>query len=604
MNGRRETDRRSETDKWRIPRDMLMQALIPGTISALALGLANIADALTVGMRIGESALAAIGIVTPLYMIFNVISLSFGIGGGVTHARLTAEGKNNLALVHFRRMIRWVLGISLFLALFGGFFPEIVLRCLSAGEDYPEIWQMCMDYGRPLMAASPMVILNYFLYYFVENDDHLHLAAMAFTVSGVLDLVLNLLLVLGLNLGVRGAVWATIISQTVSVIMLLTHFYSRRGILRVRDILDAEREDPREVRSCMESSVRIGFSSSVSYVFQFAFQLIMNHLLMSAGRRGLISGDLYVAVFDLVMNIGYVIQPVFTAAGDALQPSAATFSVEQDRESLEYVRRMALRFGLVVGIVLSILTAVFAAPVCRIFGMHLPEQLAVAVPAIRIYLLSMPFAGILIILARYFQAVRNPWLAFQDGFLREAVPLIPLTLLLGLVWPEGIWWTFPLAEILAAAIFELLVRRTRRMESRRQYPMWRAVLRNSQQELGSVVEEVEKFCEEQEIPPAKAMQLQLAVEELCAVTMQKAFSGRKNEYIQVTLVVDPGHQYVLHIRDSAPYFNPLDLKMEKARKDMEASIMDSIGVMMVRKKSQRMDYRHYQGFNTLTVVYQ
>jgi hypothetical protein len=94
------------------------------------------------------------------------------------------------------------------------------------------------------------------------------------------------------------------------------------------------------------------------------------------------------------------------------------------------------------------------------------------------------------------------------------------------------------------------------------------------------------------------------VEELCAVTMQKAFTGRKDEYIQIVLVIEPGPQYVLHIRDSAPFFNPLDLRMEKAQKDMEESIMDSIGVMMVRRQSKSIDYRNYQGFNTMTVVYE
>ena len=47
-----------------------------------------------------------------------------------------------------------------------------------------------------------------------------------------------------------------------------------------------------------------------------------------------------------------------------------------------------------------------------------------------------------------------------------------------------------------------------------------------------------------------------------------------------------------------------DAEMEKARKDMEASIMDSIGVMMVRRQSKFIYYRNYQGFNTMTVVYE
>lgn len=598
MSGKR------KEDKWRIPRGMLMQALVPGTVSALALALANIADALTVGIRIGETALAAIGILTPVFMIYNVISVSLGSGGGVTHARLSAGGEKELAMAHFRRIARWALGISVTIGLLGSLFPGFVLRSLAAGEDYPGLWKMCMDYARPLLAAAPLFILNVFLYYFVENDDHPRLAAIASTAGGLLDLGLNILLVLILNRGVRGAVWATVTAQAVSLGILITHFSSERGILRIREILRKHEADPRMVHRYTAGSMRNGISSAVSYAFLFIFQLMVNHLLMGAGRRGGIPADLYIAVFDLVMNIAYFFQPLYNAAGDALQPSAATFSVERDRESLRYVRRLTLLYTLGIGLLIAALLGILARPVSRLFGLGTGEQLAAAVPAIRIYLLSTPFTGFLVIMGRYYQALRKPWMVLQGTILRDAFPLIPAALLLGLLRPAWIWWAFLPAEALGALLFQMLRRRAERREKGRQCPMCRAVLTNSNRELGSVVEKITAFCEEQEIPMARAVQLQLAVEEICAVTMQKAFSGRKDEYIQVTLVIEEGPRYVLHIRDSAPYFNPLDLRMEKVRKDMESSIMDSIGVMMVRKQSTMMVYRNYQGFNTMTVVYE
>ena len=101
-----------------------------------------------------------------------------------------------------------------------------------------------------------------------------------------------------------------------------------------------------------------------------------------------------------------------------------------------------------------------------------------------------------------------------------------------------------------------------------------------------------------------SVQLQLAVEELCAVTMEQAFSGKPGEYIRINLAVDSGPKYVLHIRNSAPFFNPLDMKMEKAREDMKAELMDSIGVMMVRKMARSLSYRNYQGYNVLTAEFE
>ena len=122
-------------------------------------------------------------------------------------------------------------------------------------------------------------------------------------------------------------------------------------------------------------------------------------------------------------------------------------------------------------------------------------------------------------------------------------------------------------------------------------------------ELGMIMEGATKFCKENEIPASTAAQLRLAVEELCVVTVAQAFSGKPGEYIRVTLAEEKGPRYMLHIRNSAPYFNPLDMRMERARTDMTAEVMDSMGVLIVKKQAKNFSYRNYQGYNVMTVEY-
>ena len=198
------------SEKWVIPRNMLLQVLIPTLISSAALSLSNIADAVTVGQRLGEKALAAIGIVTPIYLFYNVIALSFGIGGSIVHAQLCARRKELLTPALFRKIAFWTGGISLFLILAGNLFPDFLLRLLAASEEDPELWTMCRQYARPLLTASPILLFSYMLYYFVQNDDDPRRAAQAMTAGGILDVVLNILFVLVAGWGVRGAALATI----------------------------------------------------------------------------------------------------------------------------------------------------------------------------------------------------------------------------------------------------------------------------------------------------------------------------------------------------------------------------------------------------------
>ena len=58
----------------------------------------------------------------------------------------------------------------------------------------------------------------------------------------------------------------------------------------------------------------------------------------------------------------------------------------------------------------------------------------------------------------------------------------------------------------------------------------------------------------------------------------------------------------MHIRNSAPYFNPLDMRMGKMSKDMQEDLLASLGVMLVRRQAKDFHYRNYQGFNVMTLV--
>ena len=587
-----------------MPRKMFLRMLPPSMFSAVALALANTADALVVGNRVGEAGLATIGLATPVYLFYSLLGMGYASGAGITHARLTASEDRETALAHCRRISAELLLIGVAIAVLGNLFLGPLLTGLGAGPDNPQLRELCAGYVQPLVTAAPLFFLNFLLYFFVRSDDHPGLASLGYSTGGILDLALNILFVLVLGMGVQGAVYATIVAQTVSVAILSVHLFSgRKGILRLKAILSVKPERKKAAAACRES-LKAGFSSSASYLFQFLFLLLGNHLLLSAGTKGALDGELAVAVFDLVLNASFVMVSVYQASSEAMQPLAATFSAEHDRQSLSALLRIMLESGLAAGAVLAGILALCAGPVAALFGLSDSGAQAIAVPAIRIFLLSTPFAGLLTMLISFDQSTDQVQTAALGTLLRSAVFLLPVTAALGVFRPDAFWWLFPATEVLSLAVL-LPVRRLRlKKAAAREVPVISRTMTNDNRELGQIVEAVESFCAENQVPAGTSAQLQLAVEELCAVTMAQAFSGKPGEYIRVTLAAEPGPRYVLHIRNSAPYFNPLDMRMEKARTDMAAEVMDSIGVMMVQKKAKSLHYRNYQGYNVMTVEYE
>ena len=101
----------------------------PAVAASVCLGLANLADALCVGMMLGESALAAISLVSPIYMVFNVLDLGIAIGGSVTFARLMGEGRVKQGVEVFRQMLVLTLAVGLALRCWERFFWSRFCGC-------------------------------------------------------------------------------------------------------------------------------------------------------------------------------------------------------------------------------------------------------------------------------------------------------------------------------------------------------------------------------------------------------------------------------------------------------------------------------------------
>ena len=575
---------------------MFYRMLGPSFLSALALAVADIADALVVGNRVGETCLAAIGIVTPLYMVYNLIGYTFSIGGSVMHGRLSTSGDTQMVSANFRRLLVILMGIAAAIAVFGNLTLRPMLALLGVGADRAALLSMCEAYARPMLYAAPIFLLNFLLYDFIRCDDDAGFASVGFSLGCVSDLCLNILFVIILDWGVRGAIASTVIAQSVSVAVQLCHFFNHKGLLTWQSVLKAKAEN---VGSVCRQSLGIGFSASVQYIFQFLFLMLGNRLLLLAGDRGLINGDLYVAVFDVVMNVSYVALALYQASADTLQPLASIFSSEHDEESLRYVLHLTMLWGLSAGIVLSLLLGIFAAPVAALFG--LTDAAVEAVHAIRIFCLSTPFAGILIIQIRYDQCCGRKRLSGLATLLRTQVLLLPATVLLGLFMPSAFWWLFPVTEGTACLLMQIIRPHLIR-QKRTDLPVFSAGMDAENRDLGRVMEALTAYCEENEIEMRQAVLIQLAVEELSLVTIEQAFKGQPDEYIQLTLVSE-NQNFILHIRNSAPYFNPLDMRIEKMRQEAEDSVMDSVGVMMVKEKVKGIQYWNYEGCNVLTVVF-
>ncbi len=576
-------------------RQMFLGMLFPAFVSGLALALSDVADALVVGARVGELGLAAVGIVTPIYMVYNIIGYGYSIGTSVSCSRLTAAGKPEEAQSQFLTVFRVMIFWGLVIAVIGNLLMGPLMTLLGAAHSEADLRILCIQYARPLITFAPIMLINYLFYAILRADDDQYLAMLSFASGCILDLGLNILFVLVFHWGVMGAGYATVIAQTVSVLIAIPHFFRDKGAISFKGNLLFR---PADFKVALPLFLT-GFSTSVRYIFQFCFLVLTNNLLMKAEG---INNTLYTAVFDVVMNVSYVAYSLYEATGEALQPVAATFFEERDRENVYYVRRLAFLWGTGCSLVLALLLGFFAAEVSAIFGLGSPEALAVSVPAIRVFCVASVFGGTMIILISFYQSVEKERLAAQYTALRSFLVLMPVTLYYGLVQTELFFCLFPLTEIISWGVAFLLMPNTNVTGVLKDARVYSRTLENNDQDIWDVLAGLVEFCNTHGAKEEQNYLVNLVIEEISLQIIRQTFTGRPHEYIQITLSAEPNGDFIMHLRNSAARFNPFDQKQVAKEDDEDENILNSLGVIMVKAKAKEFNYRTYSGYNLLTVV--
>ena len=562
-------------------RKIFYRFFMPSLFSTFCLAVANLADALCVGIRMGEPALAAISLVSPIYMVFNVMDIGIAVGGSVIYARRMGEGNAAGAQKAFSQMIFLALLLSGSVAVLGMVFLEPLLLILGASPAQGAVYQMTKDYAVRLLLGAPTFFFHFLFYYFIRCDDGEKRASVGFAAANLLDVGLSFVLVLFFNAGVKGAIWATIIGNVAGILICLPHFFQKSSMLRLK----LEKPDRRELASCYFT----GFSTSSQYIWQFVFFLVLNNLLMR------LHGESALAVFNVTLNLSYVVIGLYDGIGAAIQPMAATFYGERDREALSYTRGLAGKWGIVLGILMAAAVSLLAEKISLLFGLS-AATVGMGVLAIRWYCAGSLFAGFSVVTEVYCQAVGKEKQVMKLAFLRSFLVYLVFGVLLAFGPLERFWMVFPLTEIVSLLLFRLSVALEKKAAAAEQekLPILHRTLQNGLEEVGEFLPEVEAFCEEQEASFDQTYFVTMTVEEMCLAILQHA--GEEQLFIRITLFRLPDGQFELHIRDSGGAFDPFSLRTDDITEDI-----DNIGILMVKKKAKEFFYRHYQGFNTLTV---
>ena len=560
---------------------MFRRLLWPTLFSALGLALGDIADALFVGIRIGEAGLATMSIVAPVYMIYNVLDIGIAVGASVHYTRALGKGKAKEGIRVFSQMLTFALFVSVLIAVLGTVFMPYVLRVLCAGDAQSELYKYTKDYLQIMFLGAPLTFLYFLLYYCVRCDDNEKLASAGYVAGYLTDVAASALFVLVFQMDVRGAILATVLGKAVGIGIFAIHFTRKWAILRFR----FSKPDIKLIFSVLKT----GTSSSFGYIGQFIALLIVNNLLFRLG------GDSALAQMNVVQNVSYLAFAVYYAFGDTVQPLAGTFFAEHNRDAIRRVMSVAIVAGVIAGGALAALFALFAPSVCALFGLS-GDAVSQGAFAVRMFCLSVIPAGLSLTWSACFQSIGREKIVFLINQLRTFVCFAAFALIFSAFGVKWFWLAFAAAELGALAVWIPVCRLKKQSGSD---VVFSYLLDVNSTDISVLISKAEAFCEENGASPKQIYCVTMCVEEVCQAIIENAFRKDGDEYIQLTVCIEKDGTAVLHIRDNAVDFNPFAMKTGRDYENEDD--LASLGIQMVKAKSKRFFYRRYAGFNTLTV---
>ena len=419
---------------------LLIKFSIPAIIGMVVNMLYNVVDRMYIGNipNIGGLAITGVGVTMPVTQIITGLGMLIGIGTSASISIAFGKGKKEDAEKYLGNGFLGIVIISLSVAILGNMFAEQILKLFGASES---TLPYALAYIRPLMFGTICNLVAFGLNHSIRSDGNPKTSMYTMVLGASINIILDPIFIFGLNLGIKGAAYATVISQFVALCWVLSYF-TRSQKSSIKLSLASMKFDSR----IMKGILSIGMAPFAMQVASSIVSVIANKSLMAYG------GDLAIGAMAIVTSICSIfIMPIF-GLNQGAQPIIG-FNYGAKNYSRVKKTYMYSLIGSTIILVLSfIFIQVFPHLAVGMFNKD-PELTDITISGMRIFLLSMPIIGIQMTASNYYQAVGKSTKAMIIGLTRQVIFLIPCFIILPKFFGlTGVWAAGPIADTLAVIV--------------------------------------------------------------------------------------------------------------------------------------------------------
>ena len=424
---------------------LLFKYAMPAIIAMTATSLYNIVDSIYIGHGCGALALGALTVAKPFMDICAAFGSLVGVGASSLLAIYLGEKDYDRANRVLGNVIVLNIILSAIVMAVGLIWLNPILMAFGASED---TLSYAHDYMEIILYGNILTHIYFGLNALLRSAGHPRFSMTATIVAVVVNIILDPLFIFGMDMGVRGAALATVISQAVAVVWQFTKFMDRnelvrfhRGIWRLNPHITSR-------------ALAIGMSPFLYNIAHCFVVIIINNQLKNFG------GDMAIASYGVINRLTFVFAMMVMGLNQGMQPIAGfNYGAKQyDRMLKSFYLTCAYATG-VMSIVF--LLGEFCPVVVTKMFTHDPILIEQTIKPMRIICCTMLIIGFQMVTGNLFTSIGKAGQSIFLSLTRQVIYLIPLTLLLPMVFAEpldGVWWSIPVSDGLSAitAIIVLL----------------------------------------------------------------------------------------------------------------------------------------------------
>ncbi|MBP3889466.1 MAG: MATE family efflux transporter [Cellulosilyticum sp.] len=410
--------------------------LVPSICGTLVTSIYVLADSIIIGKGIGTEALAALNIILPLFNIFFGNGLLFGVGGSVLMSieRGAGNHENGERYYSVALLLNAIMCV-IYTALMLAFMTPMVTFLGATDVTMPYI----KEYAPYVIMGMSCFSFSSFLQTFIRNDGAPKLAMVAVVTGGVLNIILDIIFVYPMQMGMKGAAIASVIGAISTIVILLTHFVSKKNGLHI----NLKGFSFKYVVNIIKNGFTSFFVEIASGVVMFIFNIqILKYI-----------GDIGIGLYSVITNTVLMIGCLCNGINQAAQPIISVNYGAQLVERVSEVRRKGIKTAVWICSVIGLVALVMPDLLTYIFIHPTEEILALSKVAIRTYFIGVFVMGVNMFIISYFQSTLKPMysiiLCIARGCGLSVLFVYVLPLVLGDI---GIWLAVPLAEITSLAL--------------------------------------------------------------------------------------------------------------------------------------------------------